>query len=217
VLDLRDLTKGLMAEGWHCGGRDTDEDNLAINATTQRDLNPSDREKAIVRWLDYYKVLMFIPQDRRIAIAHQIITFADGPREGSLHGDKDKIVFEFNKLGERVNKVGPSKKTGEPFALTSLTSKALWCCYPEDVPIFDRNAANSLRVISRICHLFPGPSQSEYAYFVDLWLQVYSQVEAVISQADLSDCRYKVRALDRLLWYLGQVSFFDKAKGSPSA
>jgi hypothetical protein len=45
---------------------------------------------------------------------------------------------------------------------------------------------------------------------VDVWLQVYNEVESVISPEDLSDCPYKVRVLDRLLWYLGQRSFYDE-------
>ena len=71
-------------------------------------------------------------------------------------------------------------------------------------------------MISRVCHLAPGLNQSEYASFVDVWLQVYGQVESVIQSEDLSDCPYKVRALDRLPWYLGQDGFYDRSADSSS-
>jgi hypothetical protein len=153
---------------------------------------------------------MFSPPDRSVAIAGEIIGFADEPREASLHRDKDRIVSEFNRLKERISKVAKPNKNGKPPNLQSLTSKALWCCYPYDVPIYDKNAASALRVISRLCDVVPQPRQEEYACFVDAWLQVYNEVEPVITQEDLSDCPYKVRVLDRMLWYLGQSSFYDK-------
>jgi len=217
VLNLKDLTKELVSMKWHLGERDTDEDNWVISAINQRNLDPADRRGKVVHWLQYYKVLMFFPPDRSNAIADQIIGFADEPRERSLHLEKDSIVSEFNKLEKRVLTAAPLTKAGKPRALTSLTSKALWCCYPSDVPIFDRNAVSALRVISRICRLTPGSKEPEYACFVDLWLQVYKEIEPVIGQADLSDCPYKVRVLDRLLWYLGQPSFHDETVSSPAA
>ena len=211
MLDLRQVTKQLIAMKWHCGGRDTVEDNLAIDVIHQRDRAPTDRKNQIVHWLTHYKVLMFSSPDRSLAIAEQIIGFADEPREDSLHRDKARIVSEFDRLRERICKVAKPKKNGKPPALTSLTSKALWCCYPDDVPIFDNNAASALRVISRVCHMVPEPKQPEYACFVDVWLQVYKVIEPMIGPEDLSDCPYKVRVLDRLLWYLGQSSFYDES------
>ncbi|MGA2879596.1 MAG: hypothetical protein ABSG13_11650 [Bryobacteraceae bacterium] len=195
---------------WHCGGRDTTEDKAVIDAINGRALDPTGRQRQVVHWLEYYKVLMFVQPDRKTAMANEIIGFADGPREDSLHRNKDGIVSEFDRLGKRICKVAKPKKSGEPPALTSLTSKALWCCYPNDVPVFDDNAARALGVISRLCHLVPAPKQLKYACFVDVWLQVYNEVESVISPEDLSDCPYKVRVLDRLLWYLGQRSFYDE-------
>jgi hypothetical protein len=160
---------------------------------------------------------MFFPADRSAAIADEVLRFADEPRKKSLNGDKKGIASEFEELMKRVSSVAPLTKTGEPRRLTSLTSKALWCVYPEDVPIFDKNALTALTVISRLCQIAPEPNQSDYARFVDVWLQVYNQVEPVISQADLSDCPYKVRALDRLLWYLGQVGFYEDRTSSTTA
>ena len=46
--------------------------------------------------------------------------------------------------------IPPSRKTGRLRDVTSLTSKALWCCYPQDVPMFDDYAVRALQVISRL-------------------------------------------------------------------
>lgn len=202
--------KELIAAKRHFGGRDTVEDNLVVEAVNKRDLGRAERNKRVVRWLQFYKVLMFFPPDRSVAIADELIRFADEQHRASLSRDKDRIVSEFDRLKERIGNAANPNKDGNPPNLRSLTSKALWCCYPHDVPIFDRNAASALRVISRLCHMVPAPKQPEYACFVDVWLQVYNEVEPVIRPEDLSDCPYKVRALDRLLWYLGQGSFYDE-------
>lgn len=210
MCDLKQLVRDLIATKWHVGGRDTVEDRLVIEAINKRDLGPADRNQKITHWLQFYKVLMFFPADRSAAIADEIIGFADEQRAASLSLDKDRIVHEFDRLNARISVVAKPNKDGKPPNLKSLTSKALWCCYPHDVPIFDGNAASALGVISRLRHMVPTPKQAEYACFVEVWLQVYSEVESVIRPEDLADCPYKVRVLDRLLWYLGQRSFYDK-------
>jgi hypothetical protein len=211
VLDLRKLAEEFVARGDHSDPDETVADTQVINAIKQRDLDPGDREKHVVDWLNRYRVLMFFPPDRSKAIADQIMGFADELRDSSLQRDRDRVVSGFNRLERRISEVAPHTKTGKTRVLTSLTSKALWCCYPDDVPIFDNNAVSALRLISRLCRMAPGPKQSEYASFVEVWFRVYNEVEPVISLADLSNCPYKVRVLDRLLWYLGQGSFYDGA------
>jgi hypothetical protein len=217
VLNLRQLTKELVENGWHRGGPETSADDAVLKAIDQHDRDLVDRKKSLVDWLNRYKALMGVSTDSRASIAAQIIAFADERTEKSLHREKNKIVSEFNKLKDRIETAAPRNKTGKGRAVTSLTSKALWCCYPNDTPIFDRNAVRALGVISRVCHLAPGRDQSEYASFVDLWLRIYNEVESAIVLEDLSDCPYKVRALDRLLWYLGQDGFYDQSDDSSAA
>ncbi|MGB6941051.1 MAG: hypothetical protein WBE37_01475 [Bryobacteraceae bacterium] len=211
VHDLTRFAKEFVAAKLYSDSSETAKDKAVIDAINGRDLDRTARTEEIIKWLSYYKVLMFSPRDRSLAIGKQIIDFADGPRKKSLDRDKDGIVSEFNRLGELIGNTAASIKTGKIPKLTSLTSKALWCCYPDDVPIFDNNAASALRVISRLCHLSPAPKQSEYACSVDLWLKVYKDLDPVMSAADLSGCPYRIRLLDRLLWRLGQSSFYDKS------
>ncbi len=213
MLSLTQLIKELLQSGWQNGEEETAADEAVLKAIDYRN-HGLNRERSVIDWLQRYKVLMGFSAETRTSIASQIITFADGRQQKSLDLDKNKIVGEFNKLGDLINEKVPPNATGGGRDVTSLTSKALWCCYPNDVPIFDRNAVSALGVLSRICHLAPERNQSKYAAFVDVWLQVYGQVDSLIEQADLSDCPYKVRALDRLLWYLGDAGFYRRADSS---
>jgi hypothetical protein len=100
-----------------------------------------------------------------------------------------------------------SEVTGKKREVTSLTSKALWCCYPHDIPILDDYAERALQVISRILRLAPATEKPRYSAFVDVWFQVYDEIKLVIDKPELNKYKYKVRVLDKLLWYLGQHSF----------
>jgi len=111
------------------------------------------------------------------------------------------------KLEERIQPFAPLTKAGEHRKVTSLASKALWCCYPNDVPMFDNNAQRALQIFSRLCRIFPEPGQEEYGCFVDAWLQLYHKIEPVIDQADIKGFPYKIRVLDGILWYMGKPTF----------
>jgi hypothetical protein len=167
--------------------------------------------RIIVAWLEYYGVLRGLPAAAWNSISYQIIAFGDNRREKSLHRNEDQIVSEFSKLEENIREVMPRNKNGEARDAVSLTSKALWLCFPDDIPIYDANALTGLKVISRLCH-WASPDRTVYVRFVHLWLQAYSELEPIIDRADLSGCPYKVRVLDRVLWYLGKAEFYDEAE-----
>lgn len=207
MLDLKQLAQDLIKNKVHCDPSETAEDNAVIDAINQHHQDPEDRKKSLLRWLNRYSVLRGLPTEGRAAIAGQIVAFADERQQRSLQRDKGEIVSEFNKLENRISTVTKRQ-------VHSLASKALWCCYPDDVPMFDRNAICALRLISRLCYFTPAPNQSEYECFVEIWLRVYNEIESVITPEDLSDCPYKVRVLDRLLWYLGQNSFYNDTDDS---
>jgi hypothetical protein len=204
MLDLRKFAEEFVATGWYRDKTQADRDNLVIDAIDERDRDQPSRNKALVDWLNYYRVLMGFSSEARIGVADQILGFADGRGGKSLGLDRCVILSEFGKLEAGIKKITPRD-------VTSLTSKGLWCCYPNDVPIYDRNAVTVLRVISRIRRTAPEPGRSRYASFLDLWIRLYREIEPVIDQADLTDCTYKVRVLDQLLWYLGDTGFYDEA------
>jgi hypothetical protein len=210
MCDLRQLASEFIESGWYSDRAETEADEAVIKAVNERDRDPADRRKSLVEWLSRYRVFRGLRSDSRTLIAGEIIAFADERHEDSLHRVKNNIIAEFNKLRHRISAISPRNET-------SLASKALWCCYPNDVPIFDRNAASALRVISRVCHLAPEPNQEEYASFVDVWLQVYNEIEPAIDSRNLCDCPYGVRMLDRLLWYLGRDGFYQVTSGPKRA
>jgi hypothetical protein len=223
-LDLKQLTNELVVEErWHCDRAQKDADSEAIRAINEHDQGSADRTTSLIRWLASparalgFSALRGFSTDSRTEVAGRIIAFADKRQEKALHYDKAKIVSEFNKLEGRLKEVAPRNKNGKERDVTSLTSKALWCCYPEDVPIFDKNAVSALRFISRVCHWSPGPNESEYARFVDVWFRAYDEVRPIIDKADLSDCPYKIRVFDSVLWYLGQDSFYEESAGSSAS
>jgi hypothetical protein len=216
MLDLKELTKELLAERCQDGGFETDKDKAVVEAIDQLDLGLEERKQRVVTWLNHYKVFMGFPRDQKTAVAEEVVAFADERRERLLHRDQEIIVLEFLSLQERIGKVGLRTKAGKAHGITSLTSKALWCCYPEDVPIFDRNAAGTLKIISRLCKLPSTNGKSEYGGFIDMWFRVYNEIDSVIVQADLRDCPYRIRVLDRLLWYLGQDSYYGEKASFPT-
>lgn len=166
------------------------------------------RIELVRKWLISYKVLHYYSLEDGRNIAEQVVKFADNRTKKDLDQDKDLVIQEFSALGKLILTVAPlAPKSGKPRELTSLTSKALWCCYPYDVPIFDNYTKRALQVISRICGLKPEPSHSGYGAFVDVWFQVYDEIKPILGQEKLSGFTYKVRVLDWLLWDLGQPSF----------
>jgi hypothetical protein len=210
MLDLSKFTEEFVATGEYLDMDETAKDVAVLDAIKQSNRDLSSRNKAVVDWLHYYKVFMGFSGEERIRVGDQILGFADERQGTSLGLDRQLILSEFKKLEERIKKVAPRTKAGAVRDVTSLTSKGLWCCYPDDVPIFDRNAVAALGVISRILRIASGPA-SEYERFLDVWIRVYREVEPVIKGADLSDCPQKVRVLDRMLWYLGETGFYNNA------
>lgn len=126
----------------------------------------------------------------------------------SLDQLQAQIIREYNRLRARIQPLAPlaprSKRQRE---VMSLTSKALWLCYPNDVPIFDDYALRAIQVISKICRICPMPDQGLYESFVDVWLQFYDRIRSVIENSDLHGYQYKMRVLDGFLWYLGKPDF----------
>jgi hypothetical protein len=212
VLDLQKLAEQFLRANPQWFEKDILGDAPAIQAMSATGGDRAGREKNLLAWLHGYSVLRSFTPGINQKIVEQIIAYADNREQTTLNQDKDLIIQEYGKLERLIHQVVPlNPKSRKPREITSLTSKALWCCYPGDIPILDGYAERALQVISRICNLVPATDQSRFAAFIDVWFQVYIEITPVINQACLSGFTYKIRVLDWLLWYLGKPSF-DKRK-----
>jgi len=216
MLSLREFTDEFIQTKLQSFEGDDRTDEAVIQAIGKQNMDHTDREDHILRWLNKYRVLLFFPPEKSREIAGQIIEFADERSQAPLNQNKDLILKEYERLRGRISRVAPlSPKSGKPREIISLTSKALWCCYPHEIPIFDAYAERALQVISRLSRMMPSQSQPEYACFIDVWFQVYQEVKPVIDQSNLNGYPYKIRVLDRLLWHLGQPSFESQRDTPP--
>lgn len=183
-------------------------DQIAVHALVSRDMTRPDREADVRSWLNRYRVLRYVPPETSGKVVAAIIDFADERGGGSLRQDKTLIDSEFRLLEARLGVLlPPLPKSGKPRRVTSLTSKALWCCFPNDVPIYDNYALRALQVLSRLCHFETPPLDADYALYIGAWFALYDLAKPVIDSANLNGYRYPIRVLDQFLWYLGQPTF----------
>lgn len=217
MLDLASLTDDLIrTEFIKFVSEDNGQDKATVCAVGAADRERAEREQQLLKWLNWMKVIRFFPKSTREKIAGRILAYADERRPSGPLGSASAILSEYENLSGRIQEViGPGQKSGKPRGVTSLTSKALWCCYPNDVPIFDANAERALQVISRLCRITPNQSGTPYALFVEVWLQLYAKLKPVIEQADLKGYPYRIRVLDILLWRLGSPGFEKSAVNVP--
>lgn len=216
MLDVETLIEEFIRTRLRCFEADTAPDGRTVSVVANKTLERRAREDQVKAWLGYYKVILFFPPDRSRAIAHEILEFADEPRPESLNQCPAQIVRQYQRLRSGIQPLAPpAPRTNRQRQVTSLTSKALWLCYPHDVPIFDDYALRALLVISRACRIYPKPDQEHYASFVDVWLQFYDRIRSVIDHSDLHGYPYKMRVLDGFLWYLGRPEF-DVIVASPA-
>ena len=86
-------------------------------------------------------------------VARVIVDFADEREQLAPGCDYAAILQQFEMLYGRCSAVVPQKEDGSRRDITSLTSKALWVCYPDIIPIYDNYAEQALQVISRLMPL----------------------------------------------------------------
>lgn len=216
MLDLASLTDNFIRNELEKFDRDNRQDVEIVHAIGDGKMEWADREAQLRNWLAIMGVIRFFPAKTREKIVTQILEYADGSRPSGPLGSKAAILSEYEKLRQRIQSaVGLGQGASKPRGVTSLSSKALWCCYPHDVPMFDAHANKALQVISRLCWLAPAPSQIPYARYVDVWLQLYDKLKPFIDQADLKGYPYRIRVLDKLLWHLGSPGFGEPAVDAP--
>ncbi len=213
MLDLTALAEHYIPISirWYDREGEMQNDKKAIEAVQSDRESPSGRTRQIRQWLQSYHVLQSFTSETDWKIAEQIIAYADERKQKALGLRRDLILEEFKNLESRIQRIVPAKKSGKPRKVTSLVSKALWCCYPSDIPIYDNYAEHALQVICRICDIrvtdAGSGTHAEFAHFLEAWFHLYGEIRPLIEQVDRPDYPYGIRVLDSLLWYIGQPKF----------
>jgi hypothetical protein len=187
-----------------------EQDDIVIRALNNSNDRVEDRAKSLYNWLKAYGVFQGLTQADRLGLVRAIIEYADSRPDADCILSEAEIIKRFAKLYQRCGPRVRPKMDGTPRDLTSLTSKALWCCYPHSIPIFDAYALRGLWAISRLDNLDRPPLEmqySPYSRFVAVWLSIYKRVESLIAEDHLQSYPYKVRVFDKILWIVGQPDF----------
>jgi hypothetical protein len=207
-MDLIEFVEKFVAKlPQHLLPKEADLDQKVVLAISSKEMESGARVDQLVEWLRYYKVLMYFSREKAENIAKAILAYADAQPAGSRIQGKDGIRSKYKELEQRLLPFARQTKSGLTIGITSLTSKALWCCYPQEVPIFDSHALSALRVLSRMYRVTPESGQNDYEVFVGVWFSLYEKIKPFLDQADLSCYNYQVRVFDRMLWHLGQPNF----------
>jgi len=184
-------------------------DDPAIQAV--HDKGQPDRENALKRWLESYAALQGFTKEDRRRVVDGMLGFADTV---GCHFDElpfEELIKKFDHLHGICGKAVALTKADKERDLVSLTSKGLWCCYPNGVSIFDRFVQNVLWILCKLSQVRPNASTANsgrYAAFADVWFQIYSQVTPIIvEEADRIGYPYKLRVFDRILWVIGQPDY----------
>ena len=196
-------------------------DDKTIHVLNNRSPSLTKRREKVKEWIDAQRAARFTGGAE--AIARVVVDFADHRERLAPGCGYAAILQQFEKLYGRCGEVAPKNKDGRGRDITSLTSKALWVCYPDVVPIYDNYAERALQVIS---HLMPlnlheaeaqrARAAKKYAPFLDIWLQLYEQAAQVIrSAAAAANYPYDVRVLDKMLWLIGRPGY-GAEKGAQS-
>jgi len=166
-----------------------------------------DRFYEVQDWLRSYQVFQGLTRNQRQAITNNLISFYDFKRRTRIRSI-NHMLTEFRHLEETLRRNADLvTKGGQSRRIESLTSKALWCCYPLDVPIMDAFAEAALRVIARLIGVTITHKPTRYDQFAELWFKIYELVQPKVIDFAMHNPAYPVRVFDRYLWWLGQNSY----------
>ena len=214
MIDLLSIARMLIAPAVHLSMGEQKIDDTAIKSVHIK--TQTKRREDLQNCLRHYTVLMGFKNSTRDKIVTSVLKFADMNgcdlnlgKDSTLYDKFDKLIDNFNILYYECCSVVPSNKNNNPRDLTSLTSKALWCCYPNAVPLYDRFAQNAVWVLGRLTDIKPDSRfmKQRYAAFSYIWIKMYDEVLPLINQADLKGYPNKVRVFDRILWIIGEENY----------
>jgi len=180
-------------------------DVKALDALNRED-DPNRRD-TIRDWLQAYRVFRVRGiATQRDKIADAVLRWADSrERERDLDGP-DALYAAHKEKSVCDAYIHGSQNSRREF--TSLTSKALWLCYPDKIPIFDSYAQRALWVLAKLeIGIAAPPSGADYYQFVSVWTQFYERYLDTISGLDTNGYPYRVRVFDRILWMIGKDQY----------
>lgn len=188
-------------------------DESAVEAIARKDPNQSSesRQREVLKWLRSYGVFRGLVGAEATDVVNEVLKFADACDLSVNPTSQEDVIRLFDDLHHRCSLKVHRCKDGTPRDLTSLTSKALWCCYPEAIPIFDSRAGHGLCVLSRLMNLNrpPGNKGSRYEPFWSVWRELFCLAEPSMEKKGvlLGEMPHKVRVFDTILWMIGGPDF----------
>ncbi len=195
----------------HVKSDHADYDENALKALGEE--NASNRSDTIRRWFQVYRVFRVRgigTQGNEIVDA--FLRWADS-RDRERNLDTAAALSEAHKeLKTLICNAYTRNPQNKPREFTSLTSKALWLCYPDKVPMFDGYAQRALWVLAKLeIGIATPPNGSDaddnYFQFVSAWKHFYGSYSAEISNLDTNGYPYRVRVFDRILWLIGKEQY----------
>jgi hypothetical protein len=178
------------------------DDDPALEALSNRRL--PERAEAIQTWLNAYNVFQGIEGSKRVAVAAEILKWADSPNRAKSLTTLDLIVKGHSELAKIC-----SRAEGRERKFVSLASKVLWLRYPDTVPMFDSFAQRALWAINKFDPngLQTFTQRDEYGQFVEVWQSLYVQHSIELAKLNTRGYPYQVRIFDKILWLVGQRSY----------
>lgn len=160
------------------------------------------RAERMKKWLGNYRVLQGFDNQLRAKLSETVIAYLDNLAVGRGRLSDSKMVELHGNLMAECAKAYNRNRS-----FVSLASKALWLRFPDQFPMYDRNAKNALMLLSKLDLNLPALNEekSSYAEFVHAWRHFYDQTD--FNHLIPVECPYKVRIFDRLLWILGDSTY----------
>ena len=207
MIDFEAVIRHFGAEAVHLQLREAETLDNPVLASL-RNKNASNRVEVLRSWFYNYQVFQGIPSESRSAVASAVLEWAD---TRDLQA-KLTTVGAVEQAHTGLMTVC-SNADGRNRDFTSLASKALWLCYPYDVPMFDSFAQRALWVIAKLetrggDAIVDGP---EYRRFLHIWKALYDRYAVVLSEIETHGYPYRVRIFDKILWMIGTRDYVYRA------
>jgi hypothetical protein len=202
MIDLHAVARTYLQPAISLSRREHQVDAPAIQAV--HDKAETSRKDALGKWLQTYGVFQGLLSADRVGLASAVLNFADENEcDLELSLPYDELIQKFDALHQKCRSVVQRD-------FTSFTSKALWCCYPNAVPLYDNFTQHSVWMISRLAGFSPKTEHKpmhRYGPFADVWLAMYNQVLPIIDQMDPQVYPYRVRVFDKILYLIGEPNY----------